>query len=143
MGERAPYSRVYWTIIDDERFANVYKSDAALATWLRLLLIADQSWPASAHIPARSSRRAVRLLSAAGLIETIPGQLFRIHGLDAERERRSAAATRRSPSGTQLVLRRGLDETRRDTRAREVDVDNFDARVAATQRMLRQLRGDA
>ena len=142
MGERAPYSRVYWTIADDERFADVYNSAVALGTWLRLLLIADQSWPASAPIPVGTSTRGLQKLVSCGLVVRLDAHRYRIHGLDAERARRSEAATRRVPVGTQLVPRR--DEPRRDeTRAREVVVDNFDARVAKTQRMLRQIRGDA
>ncbi len=109
MSERAAYSRVYWSVIDDPKFAHVYDDDRALATWLRLLLVADQAWPASAHLPGTTRRQAVSLLVSAGLIDIQPGGRYRIHGLDAERTRRKDAATRndpgrggnRNPTGTQ------------------------------------------
>jgi len=85
---RAPYSRVYWSIIDDDRFAVVYDDDAALSAWLRLLLIADQAWPASAHLPIGIKAAALSKLVETGLV-VVTGSRYRIHGLDAERERRA------------------------------------------------------
>lgn len=86
------YCRVYHTIVDDEKFAEVYDNDAALATWLRLLIIADQAWPASAHLPGNVKRRTVELLERVGIIHTQPGWRYRVHGLDAEREKRAQSA---------------------------------------------------
>jgi hypothetical protein len=87
-----PYSRVYWRIIDDERFANVYGDDHHLAAWLRLLLIADQAWPASANLPASVRSSSIRALTDCGLIELRAGGVYRVHGLDAERGKRQAQA---------------------------------------------------
>jgi hypothetical protein len=87
--ERPNYSRVYWKIVDDDKFQNVYDDDVSLAAWLRLLLIADQAWPASAHLPADCRPKAVKVLAGAGLIELRSGSRYRVIGLDAERERRS------------------------------------------------------
>jgi hypothetical protein len=120
MSERAPYSRVYWEIADDPKFATVFDSDANLAAWLRLLLIADQAYPSSGAIPANCRKTALRALEEADLI-TRSGSRFRIKGLEAERERRKAAATTRGPSGPRPVPVRSpdgdldktsLDETR-------------------------------
>jgi len=83
-----PYSRVYHEIVDDPRFERVYGNDKALATWLRMLLIADAMYPASA--PMTSRNPTVRLLIDSGLIEERPGNRYVIHGLQGERERRSA-----------------------------------------------------
>lgn len=99
MTDRQPYSRVYWSIIDDERFANIYDDDRCLAWWLRLLLIADQAWPASGTLPAGIRRTPLGVLVGAGVVE-IRGNRFRIHGLDREREGRKRAATR-SPTASQ------------------------------------------
>ena len=85
-----PYSRVYHEIVDDPRFERVYGNDKALATWLRMLLIADAMYPASA--PMTSRNPTVRLLIDSGLIEERPGNRYVIHGLQGERERRSAIA---------------------------------------------------
>ncbi len=83
------YSRVYQDLVDDPKFARVYGNDAALAAWLRMLLIADAMWPASAPMPRRNS--AVTLLIDSGLIEERPGNRYVIKGLQAERERRASS----------------------------------------------------
>ena len=99
MSERQPYSRVYWSIIDDPKFATIYDNDHHLAAWLRLLLTHDQAHPSSGHVPAVIQRASLRALCDAGLID-VTGRRFRVHGLDAERERRRIAATTRGPNGT-------------------------------------------
>ena len=99
MSERAAYSRVYWSIVDDPKFVTVYDNDSHLAAWLRLLLIADQAHPASAHLPSNVRKGSVTALSDAELIDMLPGSRYRIRGLDAERERRRSAATSRPPTG--------------------------------------------
>lgn len=91
MNDRQPYSRVYWTIVDDAKFDTIYDNDAHLAAWLRLLLIAEQAHPASAHLPANVRKASVAALVDVGLIHVI-GSRFRLNGLDAERSRRSDAA---------------------------------------------------
>lgn len=101
MSERAAYSRVYWSIVDDPKFVSVYDDDHHLAGWLRLLLIADQAHPASAHLPANVRRATIRVLADVELIDLLPGARYRVHGLDAERERRRLAATSRPGKGTE------------------------------------------
>ena len=103
VSERAPYSRVYWAISDDPKFASVYDDNDHLATWLRLLMMADALWPASAQIPANARKASVKALADAELIDFVAGGRFRVHGLDAERGRRREAArtgTKRDPDGT-------------------------------------------
>lgn len=131
MSERAPYSRIYHSIVDDPKFANIYDDDRRLATWLRLLIVAEQAHPASAYIPEGTNRGALTALVDCGLIDIGTGRRFRIHGLDAERGRRSEAArvgglaSGRSRSGEQSLNGRGtesnlaktsIDETRRAPR---------------------------
>jgi hypothetical protein len=127
MSDRAPYSRVYWGIVDDDKFQTVYDDDRHLATWLRLLLVADQSWPASAHLPAGCRRSSVAELERVQLID-LAGNRYRVRGLDAERGRRAEAgrigglASGRSRAVEQTLNDRSptpgtktnLDETRRD-----------------------------
>ena len=123
MSERASYSRVYWSIVDDPKFVTVYDEDRHLAAWLRLLLIADQAHPASAHLPVNVKPSSVTVLAEVGLIDLLPGSRYRVHGLDAERDRRRQAATSRGPNGpdtqTRLVTERspngpGTQSLRRD-----------------------------
>ena len=99
MSERAAYSRLYWSIVDDPKFVRVYDDDHHFAAWTRLLLIADQSHPASAHLPSNVRRASVKLLADVELIDLQPGNRYRIHGLDAEREKRRLAATSRGSGG--------------------------------------------
>jgi len=125
MGERAPYSRIYWTVRSDDRLATIYPDDRHLATWVRLLIAADMSWPAPADLPGSVRRASLAALEAAGVIELLPGGLFRFHGLDTERGRRAEAArlsaghrthTGRIPDGDRTVPKRyaSREETRRD-----------------------------
>lgn len=88
MSERQPYSRIYWSIIDDPKFADVYDDDKRLATWLRLLIVADQAHPASPSIPFGTDKKALAHLTEVGLVILGTGFRFRIKGLDAERIRR-------------------------------------------------------
>jgi hypothetical protein len=130
MSERAPYSRVYWSIVDDPKLAAIYDSNDHLATWLRLLMLADGQWPASSPVPATARRASVAALVDAGLVDIIPGGRFRIHGLDAERGRRRDAArtgTKRDPNGDQTGPEREQrpgPKTRRD----ETSLDEQGAR---------------
>lgn len=92
MSERAPYSRVYHSIVDDPKFSTVYDDDRRLATWLRLLIVAEQAYPASANIPQGTHGASVLALVEAGLIDLGTGSRYRVHGLEAERSRRSDQA---------------------------------------------------
>lgn len=90
--ERDPYSRHYWRLVDDDKFKEVYPDDHHFATWSRLLMLADQAWPASAHLPASARRMSVKKLADVGLIVLLPGGRFRMKGTNAERARRSQLA---------------------------------------------------
>ncbi len=81
------YCRVYHEIVDDPKFRRVYDDDAALGTWLRMLLIADQFYPSSAPMPEETE--SVRLLVRCGLITKRPGHRYLVTGLEHEREMRS------------------------------------------------------
>lgn len=88
MTARQPYSRVYWSIRDDQRLADIYGDDHALAAWLRSLIAADMAYPAPADLPRRCTPAAMRKLVTAGIVEPAGDGLFRFHGLAAERTRR-------------------------------------------------------
>jgi hypothetical protein len=112
MGERAPYSRVYWSIVDDPKFAVIYDNDRHLSTWLRLLIAADAIWPASPSLPVNAKKASITALVDAGLLDLIPGHRSRIHGLDAERSRRSRSKdedTNKSPDGDQQPTNKSPD----------------------------------
>lgn len=121
-----PYSRHYHELVDDPKFTDVYPDDRHYACWSRLLMLADQAWPASAHLPATARKASVAKLAEVGLVDLLPDGRFRMHGLQAERERRaeqartasnarwnarSNAASNAGAVGHQMPRR---DETRRD-----------------------------
>lgn len=90
--QQDPYVRVYYRVIDDPKFAGVFDDDARLACWLRLLLVADGTWPAPAPIPANVRRAPFQHLVDVGLVDVLPGGRYRIHGMDSERGERRARA---------------------------------------------------
>lgn len=85
------YVRVYHDDLMRD-YPGAWSDDTALATWLRLLVIADKMWPALAELPRSVRPRALRALVAAGLVELVGAHGYRIRGLDAERSQRRDAA---------------------------------------------------
>lgn len=85
------YSRLYHRF--GREFPVIYADDRCLAAWVRLLLVADASWPMRPPLP-----RAVKAFPLARLVEAglviIDGDAYTVRGLDAERTRRSDAARR-------------------------------------------------
>lgn len=134
MSERAPYSRVYWSVMDDPKFDGIRNDVRLFGSWSLLLVVADMAHPVPAFVPRTIPKAAVTKLSEVGLIDLLDGHRYRIHGLDAERERRRASATTRGPSGDrpgttrdplgqqdEAEQRRGKDET--ETRHTRGDPD--------------------
>lgn len=87
-----PYVRVYYGIMDDPKFADVYPDKAALGTWLTLLIHADALYPAPATLPHGVRIATVEKLVQAGLIDLLSGHRYRVHGLEPEREKRVESA---------------------------------------------------
>lgn len=82
------YARLYHKFAYE--FPAVYASDRLLAPWVRLLMVADASWPMRPPIPRSVPVRAWNTLVDCGLV--IPdGATYTIRGLDAERTRRRDA----------------------------------------------------
>ena len=83
------YIRVYHVLKDE--YPGVWRSDAQLALFVRLLLVADKWYPEWAPIPSRTP--AYRSLVESGLVtENISGNGYSILGLHKERARRSEHA---------------------------------------------------
>jgi len=91
-GQADPYVRVYYSVTYDDKFRGVYRDDALLGCWLRLLIIADGMHPAPAHLPHGVDMDRVEKLVECGLVDMIGDGLYVIHGLASERSRRSQAA---------------------------------------------------
>lgn len=137
------YSRLYYKFPGE--FPDVYADDAALAAWVRLLVLADASWPMRPPVPRSVRPSPLRKLVACGLVQ-LEGDSYRVLGLDKERSRRSAAAKHAADNrwGAQLGAERNAgrisdgiaesmpsraeqskDEQRRDEGARRADLDAF------------------
>lgn len=87
-----PYSRVYWTVMSDEKFDGVREDVRLFGAWALLLVVADMAWPAPAFVPPTVAKALVDRLATVELIDRLPGSRFRVHGLDAERAKRSDSA---------------------------------------------------
>ena len=79
------YARVYHDLMDDPKFEAVYPDDHRFALWVRLLMAADASYPSPATIPRRVNRSALAHLVSVGLIDLVPGDRYKVHGLARER----------------------------------------------------------
>jgi hypothetical protein len=84
----AEYSRIYWTIVDDEKFADVFWDDACWAAYTRLLMAAEQAYPSPAQLPRWLEDRVLETLVDARIVELAGRAGYRIVGLKAEREGR-------------------------------------------------------
>lgn len=91
MNERPPYSRIYWSVMDDAKFDGIREDCRVFGAWSLMLVVADMAWPSPAFVPPTVSRASLARLVEAELVDVLPGYRYRIHGLDAERERRSEA----------------------------------------------------
>jgi hypothetical protein len=87
VGSPEVFSRVYHKLADE--FPEVYDSDD-LGGYVRLLVAADQAWPASARWAGLVNKATLARLVASSLVER-HGSRYRIRGLDNEREARSHA----------------------------------------------------
>lgn len=92
MGQRewadAEYSRIYWTIVDDQKFAEVYEDDRRWAAYVRLLMAAEATYPSAAPIPRWLADDVLAYLCEVRIVEVVRGQSYRIVGLQTEREGR-------------------------------------------------------
>lgn len=85
--------RIYFEARDDERFAHAYECDTCWAAYSRLLMDAEAAYPTAASLPVSLKRHAKAHLIDAGIIELRPHDCFVVHGLAAERTRRSHQGT--------------------------------------------------
>lgn len=105
MSDDRKYVRLYYSVIDDPKFEAIYGDDAAWAAYTRLLMLADSMWPASPPIPKSCRQGAFRKLVNERIVDVLPGDKFRIHGLDAERALRKESAVRSASAKRSLTER--------------------------------------
>lgn len=114
------YSRLYHRFADE--FPEVWANDRALASWVRLLRIADASWPTRPPLPRSAKGIPLRMLTEAGLV-TIVGECYLMRGLDAERNRRKDAAARAADLRWQSARNADALPRRIETRKDETNTD--------------------
>lgn len=90
--DRPAYSRIYWSVMDDDKFDGIREDVRLFGAWSLLLIVADMAYPSPAFLPPTVSRSILNRLQEAELVDILPGHRYRIHGLAAERERRSGSA---------------------------------------------------
>lgn len=73
-------------------YPTIWDDDAALSSWLRLLVLADGAWPAPAELPRSIKEKSLTSLMEAGLVTLDGPHRFRIKGMDADRSARRNAA---------------------------------------------------
>lgn len=98
-----PYVRVYYEDLERD-YPEIFDDDAAVAAWLRLLVIVDKMWPVRPELPASVRGRTLALLTKSKLVTLVPPRHYRIRGYEAERldrqEKAQRAATKRWQSGS-------------------------------------------
>jgi len=87
---KRPFARFFY---DDflREYPHVYADDAAFATWMRLLVVAEKAWPLTPELPRSARSKPVQTLVDAGLVAIGPDYTYALRGHDAERTRRNAA----------------------------------------------------
>lgn len=109
-----PYSRVYWSVMDDPKFDGIRENPTHLGSWTLLLIVADMAHPAPALVPRSVPDDSLRALVDAGLIDPMSGDRFRVHGLAKEREIRSQSGRNAAAKRWHSEPNARQDETRRD-----------------------------
>jgi 5-methylcytosine-specific restriction endonuclease McrA len=128
MSDRAPYSRVYWSVMDDPKFDGIREDLRLFGAWALLLILADMSYPAPAYFPRSTTPATVRKLADCGLIDLLTHGRYRMHGLEAERSRRSQSASQNSSLRWSRPPVEGGKPTSRRTRFKVLERDGYRCR---------------
>ena len=86
------YARVRFSIMEDPKFDGIREDPALLGAWTLCLVVAEMAWPSPAFPPPWVDSEAFAVLVDHGLVDTTPNGCYRIHGLDAERSKRTEQA---------------------------------------------------
>lgn len=84
------YARFYYQEFQRD-YPTIYANDAAFATFMRLLSLAEAVWPATPGLPRSATPKGLDPLVSVGLV-CIVGTTFTLKGFVAERTRRGSAA---------------------------------------------------
>jgi hypothetical protein len=102
MSSRDPFVTVRRSVVDDPRFATIYRDNAAFGAFVKLMISADAAWPTSAEVPAWCAADVLERLRTAGLV-AVEGDRYRVPDIDSDRlwrsERAKAAGKASGESG--------------------------------------------
>lgn len=85
MSERR-FARFYYPEFKRD-YPDIYADDRAFAAWMRLLVGAEEAWPAVPELPRSVRAAALRPLTECGLVE-VDGDRYSLKGFATERSRR-------------------------------------------------------
>jgi hypothetical protein len=105
---KRPFVRVYHDDLMHD-YPAIWADDAALATWLRLLVLADKMWPTPPELPRSARGRGLARLVESGLVKQVSKHSFRIKGYDKERQSRQDAARNAAAVRWQMQSHSGSD----------------------------------
>jgi len=88
---RDTYIQLPHWLEDDPRYGRIYHSDLALATYIRMHMIADRMWPSAGVIPRGIKAKAMGPLVEAELITVAGHDRYRVPAVEDLRARRKAA----------------------------------------------------
>jgi 5-methylcytosine-specific restriction endonuclease McrA len=121
------HARFYYDDFQHD-YPSVFDDEAALGTWVRLLVIAERSWPASPELPRSIKPRLLRVLVEAGLVALGPHYTFALKGHNAERTRRSEMASQSATLRWNRPKVEGGKPASRSTRFKVLERDGYRCR---------------
>lgn len=86
-----PFARIYYVDLARDH-PEIWTDDAGLSNYVRLLSMADTTWPVVPEIPRSVKRTMVERLVQSTLIRLIPPFGYAVKGFDKERQERSDKA---------------------------------------------------
>jgi hypothetical protein len=86
-----PFARIYYVDLARD-YPDIWTDDASLANYVRLLSMADTTWPVTPEIPRSVRRSMVERLVHSTLIKLLPPFGYAVKGFEVERSARSDQA---------------------------------------------------
>ena len=86
-----PFARIYYVDLARD-YPEIWTDDASLATYVRLLSMADTTWPVTPEIPRSAKRPIVERLVQFTLVKLLPPFGYAVKGFDVERNARGEQA---------------------------------------------------
>ena len=96
MREQRRFARVYYDDMVRDH-PEVWRDDAMLATWLRLLTASEKAWPSMAELPRAAKPRTVARLMELDMVTLYADHHYELRGFSTDRTKRQENA-RKGPA---------------------------------------------